>query len=123
MEDSFDKELEIANALAELVEAFDFTMRIYRLKLKQMRKEVRARDPSFIEHIKAMGKPPKTAADFWEGWSIWSVTGLCSKYRHIWDKVIKAYFLSEARSKVTEKYKLKEAVESQINKILKDSAF
>lgn len=114
---------DVKKAVKELAELRIFLMDVSELPADEMVKRVEERDPSFIEHVEAMEEPPKSARDFWAGFGIWSTTGLRSKYQSIWDKVMDAYFHSEAHKKLREKYKLKDIVESQLDKILKDSDF
>lgn len=114
---------ELKEAIAELAEFYDFYMSISELPAEEMVERVEERDPSFIEHIETMEEPPKTTLDFWSGFGIWTISGLRSKYHHIWDRVIDTYFRSGTNRQLYEKYKLKDAVWSQINKILKNSGF
>ena len=117
MENDFDK------ALAELIDASDFIMRISGLPAEQMVEEVAVRAPSFIEYVEAMEAPPKNSLEFWASFDIWTIEGLCSKYCEIWDKVIDAYSCSGASKQLYEKYNLRDVVWSQIDKILKKSGF
>ena len=108
---------ELAVAVAELSEAQDFLMEISKLSPKEMFEAVRKRDPAFIEHCEAMEEPPESPLDFWEGFGIWSIRCLGHKYRHIWEKVVDAYFVSPAHDR-----KMRDAeVWSDIEEILKES--
>lgn len=114
---------ELAAAVTELIEAQDFIMEIAELPTKEMVNRVEKRDPSFIEHIEGMEQPPKTAEEFWEGFSIWIISGLANRYRHIWHEVIAAYFGSEAHKRRVENARFKTAIWSDIERILKTSGF
>ena len=114
---------ELDAAVAALSEANDFIMYISELTTEEMVMEVERRDPSFIEHIETMEEPPKTAMEFWSGFGIWTITGLKDKYRHIWDQVTYRYFHSKNTKKVINKAKIKAAMWSVVEKILKDSNF
>jgi len=116
-------ENDLDSALAELIEAFDFARDISKLSADEMVEKVEEREPSFIEHIETMEGLPKTASAFLEGFEIWTVSRLSHKYRHIWREVIDAYFRSEAHKLRVENAKLKTAVWSDIEQILRDSGF
>jgi hypothetical protein len=112
-------EYELANAIAELNEFYEFYMEIAELPPREMVEKVEERDPSFMEHIEAMAEPPKSPLDFWTGFGIWTITGLREKYRHIWHEAIHAYFQSDLYKKVYGKAKL----QSDIERILRDTGF
>jgi len=114
---------ELDNAVGELIEAHDFIMEIARLPTEEMVEKVEERDPSFIEHIEAMEQPPKTAEEFWEGFSIWTVSGLANKYHHIWHEVCTAFFGSEAHKRRVQNSRFETVIWSDIDQILKASGF
>ena len=104
-------ESEFYDALAELAEFSAFYMGISKLSPEEMVKRVEERDPSFIEHVETMEKPPKSSLAFWSGFGIWTITRLRSKYSHIWDEVADAYLQSNP------------VIWAQINEILNNSSF
>lgn len=110
---------ELAKAVAELNEAYEFLEEIAELAPEEMAERVGERDASFIEHIEGMEKPPKSVSEFWDGFGIWTITGLRNKYCHIWHEVIQAWFQSDLCKEVRAKAKLK----AEIEQILKDSGF
>lgn len=110
---------ELAKAVAELNEAYEFLEEIAELSPEEMVERVEERDLSFIEHIEGMEEPPKSALDFWEGISIWTITELRNKYRPIWHGVIQAWFQSDLCKEFRAKAKLK----AEIEQILKDTGF
>jgi len=110
---------ELAKAIAELNEAYEFLEEIAEFSPEEMVEKVKGRAPSFIEHIEAMEDPPKSASEFWEGFSIWTITGLRNKYCLIWDEVIQAWLQSDIRKKAYAKAKLK----AEIEQILKNTSF
>ena len=55
-------EYEIAKAMAELYEAYEFLEEIAELTPEEMFEKVEARDKSFIEHIESMEEPPKSTS-------------------------------------------------------------
>jgi len=110
---------ELAAAVAELSEAQDFLMEISELGPQEMLEAVTRRDPAFIEHCEAMERPPQSDLEFWEGFGIWTITGLKSKYRHIWHKVARAYFRSPMHTTRLQKASMWTAIEQ----ILKDRRF
>lgn len=110
---------ELAKAIAEVNEAYEFLEEVAELPSEEMVERVEERDPSFIEHIEAMEEPPKSALDFWEGISIWTITGLRNKYRHIWHEVIEAWLQSDLHKKFHARAKLK----TEIEQILKNTSF
>lgn len=110
---------ELAKAVAELKEAYEFLEEIAGLPAEEMVERVEESDPSFIEHIEAMEEPPKGTSEFWEGFSIWAITGLRSKYRHIWDEVIQAWFQSD----LCKEFRAKAKLNAEIEQILKDTGF
>lgn len=110
---------ELAKAIADLNEAYEFLEEIAELPPKEMVEKVEERDTSFIDHIEGMEQPPKNASGFWEGISIWTISGLRNKYRHIWHEVVQAYFQSDLHKKVLANAKLK----AEIEQILKDTGF
>ena len=109
----------VAKAIEELSEAYEFLEEIAELSLEEMVEMVEGRAPSFIEHIEGMEQPPKNALDFWEGISIWTITGLRNKYHHIWGKVVQAWFQSGLHKKVLAKAKIK----AELEQILKNTGF
>lgn len=113
---SWEIDYELTAAVAELSEVQDFLMEISELSPKEMFEAVRKRDAAFIEHCEAMEDPPKSAEDFLSGFCIWTITRLRSKYRHIWGKVVDAYFKSPAHER-----KMQKAIMwTDIEKILKE---
>jgi len=110
---------ELAKAVAELNEAYEFLEEISELSPEEMVERVEERDPSFIEHIEGMEEPPKSTLDFWEGISIWTISGLRNKYHHIWHEVVQAYFESDLAKKTFAKAKLR----GEIEQILKNTGF
>lgn len=110
---------ELAKAVAELNEAYEFLEEIAELSPEEMVEKVEERAPSFIEHIEAMEGPPKSASEFWEGFSIWTITGLRNKYCLIWDEVIQAWLQSDLHKKFHARAKLK----TEIEQILKSIGF
>jgi len=114
---------ELEKAVTEQIEAYDFIMDIWELTTEEMVEAVEKRDPSFIEFIKRMRKPPKNDLDFLECFCFWTITILQEKYSHIWDKATDAYFHSEARKKRFENAKIKSDICSAIEQILKNSGF
>ena len=110
-------------AMEELNDFNDFYMEISELSPKEMIEKVEERYPEFIEHIDAMENPPSSALEFWSGFGIWSISRLHDKYYHIWKQVIEAYFKSDVRQESRKKWALRGKVNSQIEKILKNSSF
>ena len=110
-------------ALSEYIEFFDFHMEIARLPIEEMLERMAERDPSFMEHIETMENPPKDALELWSGFGIWTVTSFRAKYHHFHKKLVDAFFHSDATRQISEKYELKETVESQLALILKVSGF
>jgi hypothetical protein len=110
---------ELAKAVAELNEAYEFLNEIAELSPEEMVERVEERDPSFIEHIESMEELPRTVLDFWEGISIWTITKLHNKYSHIWHEVTQAWFQSDLSKKIYAKAKLK----TEIGQILKNVGF
>jgi hypothetical protein len=102
---------EYYDALEELAEFTAFYMRISKLSPKEMVKRIEERDPSFIEHVEKMEKPPKSSLDFWSGFGIWTITRLRSKYSHIWNEVADSYLQSNP------------VIWAQIDEILNNSRF
>jgi len=84
---------------------------------------VEERDKSFIEHIESMEEPPKSASDYWEGFSIWTISRLGSKYHQIWHEVLDLWFKSDIRKKLQNSARLKGAVRANIEQILSDAHF
>ena len=114
---------EIAKAIAELHEAYEFLEEIAELTPEEMFEKVEERDKSFIEHIEMMEEPPKSASDFWEGFSIWTISRLSNKYHRIWHQVLDSWFKSDIRKKLQNSARLKTAVWSNIEQILRDAHF
>jgi hypothetical protein len=110
---------ELAVAVAELAETQEFLMEISELAAQEMFEAIRKRDPAFIEHCEAMEQPPRNGFELWEGFGIWSITGLRSKYRHIWHKVARAYYKSPMATKQLQKARMWTAIEQ----ILRDTRF
>lgn len=110
---------ELAKAVAELNEAYEFLEEITELSPEEMVERVEERDLSFIEHIEGMEEPPKSALDFWEGICIWTITRLRNKHSHIWHEVIKAWLQSDLHKKFHARAKLK----TEIEQILKNTSF
>ena len=108
---------ELAAAVGELSEAENFIVEVARLSAKEMFEAIRARDPAFIEHCEAMEKPPESALDLWEGFSIWTVRRLISKYQHIWNQVVDAYFESPGQKRKMQELEMW----SDIDEIIKES--
>jgi len=79
---------EIVKAITELHEAYQFLEAIAELTPKEMFEKIEERDKSFIEHIEIMEEPPKSASDFWKGFSIWTISRLRNKYHRIWHQVL-----------------------------------
>jgi len=114
---------EIAKAIAELQEAYEFLEAIAELTPEEMFEKVEERDKSFIEHIETMEEPPKNASDFWDGFSIWTISRLGNKYHRIWHEVLDSWFKSDIRKKSQNNARLKSAVWSDIEQILRDAHF
>jgi hypothetical protein len=114
---------EIAKAIAELNEAYEFLEVIAELTPEEMFEKVEERDKPFIEHIETMDEPPQNASDFWEGFSMWTISRLGSKYHQIWHEVLDSWFKSDIRKKLRNKANLKSAVWANIEQILSDAHF
>jgi len=114
---------EIAKAIAELHEAYEFLEEIAELTPEKMFEKVEERDRPFIEHIEMMEEPPKSASDFWEGFSIWTISRLGDKYHRIWHQVLDSWFKSDIRKNFQNNARLKTAVWSNIEQILRDANF
>jgi hypothetical protein len=114
---------EIDKAIEELNEAYEFLEAIAELTPEEMLEKVEERDKSFIEHIEIMEEPPKSASDFWEGFSIWTISRIGRKYHQIWHKVLDSWFKSDIRKKSQNSAKLKSAVRANIEQILSDAHF
>jgi len=70
-----------------------------------------------------MENPPDNASEFLDGFSIWSISRLSSKYSHIWKQVIGAYFKSDIHREFHRKLELRSKINSQIEDILKKFLF
>jgi len=117
-----DKGFRVAEAVAELIDAYDFIMHLTETSREQTVAEVAARDPSFIEHDKARENPPSGDLHFWSHFAMWTISRLREKYDDIWAEVTEAYSHTPAAKRLSDKTSLKEAVR-QTEEILRDSGF
>ena len=117
-----DKGFRVVEAVAELIDAYDFIMHLTETSREQTVAEVAARDPSFIEHDKARENPPSGDLHFWSHFTIWTISRLREKYNDIWEEVMEAYSRTPAAKRMSDKTRVEETVR-QVEEILRDSGF
>jgi len=114
---------EIARAIAELYEAYEFLGEIAELPLIEMFVKAWERDKPFIEHIKTIDETPRNAIDFWFAFYMWTISWLASRYYYIWQEVLDAWSRSDIRKKLRDRANLFNAIWSNIEQILSDARF
>jgi hypothetical protein len=114
-----EQEYEIAKAVAELNNAYEFLEEISKLSSQELVEKVAERDPAFIAYCESTEYLPGSAPGFRLVFGFWTISKLKDKYYHIWPEVVKSYLQSELYTKSVVKAKVKD----QLNQILKDSDF
>ncbi len=110
---------EIAKAVAELNNTYEFLEEISKLSYQKLVEKVAERDPAFIAYCESTEYLPGSAPAFHLVFSFWTISRLKDKYYPIWTRVVDSYFQSELYRKSFVKAKLQD----QLNQILKDSGF
>ena len=110
---------ELAAAVGELSDAYEFLMYVAKLSPENMFEEIRSRAPAFIEHYEAMEEPPESAYEFWTGFGAWTITSLRFKYKREWDVILDAYFDSCLHDSNVQRA----AMWSDVAQVLKETEF
>ncbi len=113
-----EKDFRIAQAVAELTEATEFVMDLWRLDPDKAREAVSTRYPEFVERFDAMENVDEE--DFQIQFAYWALNKrFREKCPDIWEDVKYAYSRSPAAERLFNRAKLME----QISQIVKDSKF
>lgn len=117
------RKYEIARAVADLYEAYQFLDEINGLLYPEMFVEIWKKDRAFIEHIENTGKPPRNTINLWFDFYVWSVSWLASRYYYIWDEVLDSWSGSDIRKELRYRANFKSAIQANIEQILGDTHF
>ena len=111
-----EKDFRIAQAVAELTEAMEFVMDMWRLDPEEAIEAVNTRYPEFAERFDAMENVDEE--DFLIQFAYWALNKrFREKCPDIWEEVKYAYLSSPAEERLRDKAKLME----QIEQIVKES--
>ncbi len=110
---------ELAAAVGELSEAYEFLMYVAKLSPENMFEAIKTRAPAFIEHYEATEEPSNSAYDFWTGFGTWTITSLRFKYKGQWEIILDAYFDSHLHDSNVQRA----AMWSDVAQVLKETEF
>ena len=111
-----DKDLRIARAVGELVEATEFVMSLWKMDFDKAVQQIKSRYPEFSERFEAMENVDEE--DFLRQFAFWVLNKKPrQEYSDIWEEVKHAAVRSPAAQRLADKVHLMR----QIEEILKES--